>query len=261
MPTTSRRKPRPRSTRPLPRWTSISANTSWRVIHTDCLTPDAFLARLAFDDFEKRPVTIQMALKGDLTRRGASIELRPVATGSERDALLKLVLADHVEGRRPRYARSHRQHGRRIYRPKSEARHFHLAIEDGVPVADGAHAAAPNRVGMIEDLFTLQSARRRGGATVMITASTDRLRASGCQTIFLAAEQPIGRADGARHPPLLSLEIRIRVQARRSPVASFDDPSLGSRKIRVQLMGDDGMNSPPAHALAERGIVGNCAGS
>ena len=100
MPTTSRRKPRPRSTRPLPRWTSISANTSWRVIHTDCLTPDAFLARLAFDDFEKRPVTIQMALKGDLTRRGASIELRPVATGSDWDALLKLVLADHAEGRR-----------------------------------------------------------------------------------------------------------------------------------------------------------------
>jgi mxaJ protein len=46
-----------------------------------------------------------------------------------------------------------------------------------------------------------------------------------------------------------------------APVASFDDPSLGSRKIRVQVIGDDGMNSPPAHALAERGIVGNCAGS
>ena len=39
------------------------------------------------------------------------------------------------------------------------------------------------------------------------------------------------------------------------PVSSLDDPSLRMRKIGVQLIGDDGMNSPPAHALAERGIV------
>jgi hypothetical protein len=50
--------------------------TSWRVIHTDCFTPNAFLARLALDDFEERPVTIQMALQGELTDRGAPIELR-----------------------------------------------------------------------------------------------------------------------------------------------------------------------------------------
>ena len=45
-----------------------------------------------------------------------------------------------------------------------------------------------------------------------------------------------------------------------TPVSSFDDPSLATRKIGVQLIGDDGMNSPPAHALAERGIVGNVRG-
>lgn len=54
-------------------------HTPWRVIHTDCFTPDAFLARLAFDDFEERPVTIQMALQADLTDRGAMIELLPVS--------------------------------------------------------------------------------------------------------------------------------------------------------------------------------------
>jgi hypothetical protein len=41
-------------------------HTSWRVVHNDCFTPDAFLARLALDDFEERPVTIQMALQGDV---------------------------------------------------------------------------------------------------------------------------------------------------------------------------------------------------
>ena len=44
------------------------------------------------------------------------------------------------------------------------------------------------------------------------------------------------------------------------PVSSLDDPSLRTRTIGVQLIGDDGMNSPPAHALAERGIVGNVRG-
>ena len=43
-------------------------------------------------------------------------------------------------------------------------------------------------------------------------------------------------------------------------VSSFDDPSLRERTIGVQLIGDDGMNTPPAHALTERGIVGNVRG-
>lgn len=45
-----------------------------------------------------------------------------------------------------------------------------------------------------------------------------------------------------------------------TPVSSVDDPSLKTRTIGVQLIGDDGMNSPPAHALAERGIIGNVRG-
>ena len=44
------------------------------------------------------------------------------------------------------------------------------------------------------------------------------------------------------------------------PVSSLDDPSLKTRTIGVQLIGDNGMNSPPAHALAERGIVENVRG-
>jgi predicted GNAT family acetyltransferase len=40
---------------------------------------------------------------------------------------------------------------------------------------------------MIEDLFTLPEARRRGIATAMIAAFADRLHAQGCHTIFLGA--------------------------------------------------------------------------
>jgi GNAT superfamily N-acetyltransferase len=171
-------------------------HTSWRVVHTDCFTPDAFLARLALDDFKERPVTIQMALQGNVTDRGPEIELHPVVGEADWHALLQLVLTDHAEGRRtsnldvPREVSAGMVAG---YRAKSGAYHFHLAMQDGVPVAYGAHAAAPNGVGMIEDLFTLQSARRQGIASAMIAAFANRLRAAGCDTIFLGAlatEQP-----------------------------------------------------------------------
>jgi mxaJ protein len=43
-------------------------------------------------------------------------------------------------------------------------------------------------------------------------------------------------------------------------ITSLDDPALRSLKIGVHLIGDDGFNVPPAHALAERGIVTNVRG-
>jgi mxaJ protein len=42
--------------------------------------------------------------------------------------------------------------------------------------------------------------------------------------------------------------------------ASLDDDLLRHLKIGVQLIGDDGSNTPPAHALAKRGIVHNVRG-
>src|SRR5919198_383385 len=43
-------------------------------------------------------------------------------------------------------------------------------------------------------------------------------------------------------------------------VRSLDDPLLRSVKIGVQLIGNDGANSPPAHALARRNIIENVVG-
>jgi mxaJ protein len=43
-------------------------------------------------------------------------------------------------------------------------------------------------------------------------------------------------------------------------VASFDDPVLRDVTIGVQLVGNDGFNTPPAHALSRRGIVQNVRG-
>jgi mxaJ protein len=41
---------------------------------------------------------------------------------------------------------------------------------------------------------------------------------------------------------------------------TLDDPRLRKLRIGVQLVGDDGSNTPPAHALSRRGIVGNVRG-
>jgi mxaJ protein len=44
------------------------------------------------------------------------------------------------------------------------------------------------------------------------------------------------------------------------PPRSLDDPVLRRLRIGVQLVGDDGANTPPVHALSRRGISGNLRG-
>jgi mxaJ protein len=43
-------------------------------------------------------------------------------------------------------------------------------------------------------------------------------------------------------------------------IASYDDPILKKLRIGVQLVGDDGANTPPVHALGQRGIRGTLKG-
>jgi mxaJ protein len=47
---------------------------------------------------------------------------------------------------------------------------------------------------------------------------------------------------------------------RRLGIRSLDDPALKHLTVGVQLVGDDYANTPPAHALARRGIVQNVRG-
>jgi mxaJ protein len=41
---------------------------------------------------------------------------------------------------------------------------------------------------------------------------------------------------------------------------SFNDPALRQLTIGVQIVGDDGFNAPPAHALTRRGLIENIRG-
>jgi mxaJ protein len=47
---------------------------------------------------------------------------------------------------------------------------------------------------------------------------------------------------------------------RHLDIASFDDPRLRTLRIGVQMIGNNSSNTPPSHALARRGIIGNVHG-
>jgi mxaJ protein len=64
----------------------------------------------------------------------------------------------------------------------------------------------------------------------------------------------------ATRPYYRSIYVFVSRKDRGIDVRSFDDPVLKTLRIGVQMIGDDGNNAPPAHALANRGITGNVVG-
>jgi len=61
-------------------------------------------------------------------------------------------------------------------------------------------------------------------------------------------------------PYYRSSYVFVTRQNRGMKVSSFDELILRTAKVGIQLVGDDGVNTPPAHALANRGIVTNVVG-
>ena len=165
-------------------------HSDWRVVHTDCFTPDRFLARLAYLGFEERPVVVQMACDRLTPTADPGIEIVEMRGEADWDALAGLVLADVEEGRRTGHLPLDVDFVRGMvanYRLKIPDYSFHLALRDGHAIAYGAMALAPNGMGMIEDLFTLPSVRRQGIASALIAHFDGKLRAMGARGLFLGA--------------------------------------------------------------------------
>jgi len=64
----------------------------------------------------------------------------------------------------------------------------------------------------------------------------------------------------ATAPYYRSTYVFVQQAAQAAKPRSLDDPLLRRLRIGVQLVGDDGANTPPVHALSRRGIVGNLRG-
>jgi mxaJ protein len=61
-------------------------------------------------------------------------------------------------------------------------------------------------------------------------------------------------------PYYRSTYVFISQTARHLQLNAIDDPQLRSLAIGVHLIGDDGNNTPPAHALGQQGIIDNVRG-
>ena len=165
-------------------------HSDWRVVHSDCFTPERFLARLAYLGFEERPLVVQMACDQLEPTRAADVEIVEVLEPCDWAALAELAAADVAEGKRTGYLDLDAAFVRDLvgnYQLKIPDYRFHLAMRNGRAIAYGAMAMAPNGMGMIEDLFTLSPVRRQGIASTLIAHFDRELRARGACRIFLGA--------------------------------------------------------------------------
>ena len=84
------------------------------------------------------------------------------------------------------------------------------------------------------------------------------LREGKCD-IVMGAPEKFERALSTE-PYYYSSYVFVSRKDRNLNVRSLDDPVLKDLKIGVQMIGDDALNTPPAHALADRGIIQNVVG-
>ena len=74
------------------------AHCHHRLFVVDPLTPPAFVARLALDDYQELTPTIQLVLEGSLRAQPRDLDLHPVTTEADWQSLHTLVRHDHTEG-------------------------------------------------------------------------------------------------------------------------------------------------------------------
>ena len=160
----------------------LFAHCTHRMVMVDPLTPEAFVARMALEDFRELTPTLQMVLEGSLKESGARVELRPVVTDSEWQAMYALVRANHIEGKSSHGLHFDDELTRRMvagYRAKATVAQFFCAFVEDAVCAYGCSVIGPHGLGIVEDLFTLPAYRKRGIATAIIQHAVEHARARG----------------------------------------------------------------------------------
>lgn len=101
------------------------------------------------------------------------------------------------------------------------------------------------------DVQYVWHAQRRGNVRETLNAGTcDVIPGIASSVDMLATTRPYYR----------STYVAVVRDGPLDRLSEFDDPRLEKLKIGVQLVGDDGSNTPPAHALTNRGLVSNIRG-
>ena len=101
------------------------------------------------------------------------------------------------------------------------------------------------------DVRYVWHAQRRGNVRETINAGLCDLVPGIASSIeMLATTRPYYR----------STYVAVTRDPKLADLADFDDPRLANLRIGAQLIGDDGSNTPPAHALTKRGLISNIRG-
>lgn len=162
--------------------------SGWRVVQADALTPPGIEAALALAGFRAETLLIEM-LAEDVALPFPVPPVELVAVGeAEWPRLAALVEADHREGKRTGTYDAAVAAGlldgmRRRLGPCD----YWLLTEGGVDLGYGMTAVCPNGLGLIENLFTLPAHRGRGLMSGFIVEAARRLKAAGCDAVFLDA--------------------------------------------------------------------------
>ncbi len=165
-------------------------HSRWRVINADVLNDAAFEAAIALADFRQGAPIIEMLASGPVasSRPLPPIAVRPVSTEADWHALAALVRIDHAEGKRTGELSDTVGEGLiEVMRRRAPPSEFLIIALDGSDVGYGMIVACPGGLGLIESLFTIPQARGQGVMSAFIVTATDRLRAQGCDGIFLDA--------------------------------------------------------------------------
>ena len=154
------------------------------------------------------------------------------------------------------------------------------AVISALLAATACHRAAPRIVRICADPNNLPYSTRQAdgfenrlanlfasdrGARLEYTWSAQRrgflrttLNAGRCDVVM---GLPTGTAAVlTTRPYYRSTYVFVSRRESKLDITSLDDPRLRRLRVGVQMIGDDGTNSPPAHALSRRGIVSNVVG-
>lgn len=159
-----------------------------QVVVVDALTSPEVEAALALAGFRANVTLIEM-----VADRLAAVADVPGLTfervgAAAWDRFAALVTADHREGKRTGAHDDAVAAGLLdAMRRRLDPCDFWLLVEGGVDAGYGMTVPCPNGLGLIESLFTLPERRGRGLMSAFIAAATARLRAEGCDAVFLDA--------------------------------------------------------------------------
>lgn len=163
----------------------------YRQVFTTPFEEPSLAARLSLEGYVPDP-TIQSLLTGALQGPPPlEFDIRPVASAADWEQLDRLVRADHVE----RNVRLKQEVLTEVVTAQMQAlrrrfadvvQFFHV-WDEGEPVAFFSSWPGIDGVGMVEDLFTLESHRGRGLARALIHHCVAFARAKGAQDILIGA--------------------------------------------------------------------------